>query len=327
MPLIYGEGDNALRRLQKEINDRFGADVAASLSDSSKTRSLGVCLNSAPVIQPQDFVGRSAEINNVHNILQPDPSPVEQRRVVLGGMGGVGKTQLALAYARRYERSYTSVLWFNASTELTLFTSLQSIAQALMAADVLEKLNHQQILARVQEWLSQPGNTEWLLIFDNYDDPDQFDISRFYPMTSRGSIIVTTRLPDLVSGLQVRVRSLTEMEDSLDILQTRSGRSNVRKGKRSLYTASQNSSVLIQCRCRCVSLSEATGWSSLGSSYRGRLPAQDQPHLPAVPRRLRTTLAGRPSPTSTTPRRPRPHAVHNLETDLQPAQGRRCRGC
>ncbi|KAJ9656251.1 hypothetical protein H2198_005102 [Neophaeococcomyces mojaviensis] len=95
MPLIYGEGDNALHRLQKEINGRFGADVTASLNASYKTRSLGLCLNSAPLIKPDDFVGRTTEINNVHNVLRPDQEPVEQRRAILGGIGGIG------AYLRR----------------------------------------------------------------------------------------------------------------------------------------------------------------------------------------------------------------------------------
>jgi len=110
MPFIYGEGNNALRRLQQEINDRFGADVTASLSDSYKTSSLGLCLNSAPLIQPEDFVGRTAELNEVHHILRPDQAPAEQCRVVLGGMGGIDKTQLAIAYARQHQHSHTSVL-------------------------------------------------------------------------------------------------------------------------------------------------------------------------------------------------------------------------
>jgi len=101
-----------------------------------------------------------------------------------------------------------------------------------MTADALERLDHEHILTRVHEWLSQPHNTAWLVIIDNHDHPDQFDIRRFYPNIGHGSIIVTTRLPDLVSGPQVRLQSLTETDDSLHILQTRSGRSDISKGTR-----------------------------------------------------------------------------------------------
>lgn len=198
-------------------------------------RALGLCLASAPLIQPDEFIGRAGEIDAIHHILQPDQATSQQRRVALGGIGGIGKTQLAIAYANRHECSYTSVLWLNATSELSLHTSLRSVARGLIAAGELERLDNNQVLARVQEWLSHPYNRQWLLIFDNYDDPDQFDINVFYPNIGYGSVIVTTRLPNHVHGFHlVPIQSLTAIEDSIDILRIRSGRDIAYRGKASI---------------------------------------------------------------------------------------------
>lgn len=234
MPLIYGEGENALRRLEKEINERYGAGVASGLSGSPATRSLGLCLKSAPIIPPSDFVGRAHEIGTLHDILRPDQAPTEQHRAVLGGIGGIGKTQLALAYARQHQQSYMSVLWLNATSESTLNVSLRSIAQRIRPATELQGLDDDGTLQAVLHWLSDTRNTSWLLIFDNYDDPDLYGIDRYLPNTGHGSIIITTRLPDLVQGQrmqQVRVCSISDLDESLEILQTRSRRGNVQHGK------------------------------------------------------------------------------------------------
>lgn len=190
-------------------------------------------MSMAPFLEPDYFVGRVKETDRIHDILRPNKlssyQHTKSRTVVLGGIGGIGKTQLAIAYARRHEHSYTSVLWLNATSEITLHTSLRSISRGLVAADELKRLDDEQVLARMHEWLSQPHNPQWLLIFDNYDEPDQFDLNKFYPNIGHGSIIITTRLPDRVAGLRVAV-DFTAIDDSLDILRVRSGRKGVKDG-------------------------------------------------------------------------------------------------
>ena len=59
-------------------------------------------------------------------------------------MGGTGKTQLAITYARQYQQAYTPVLWLNATSELTLRASFRSAMQGLVKADELEKLSDEQ---------------------------------------------------------------------------------------------------------------------------------------------------------------------------------------
>ena len=83
--------------------------------------------------------------------------------------------------------------------------------------------------------LSHTRNTLWLLIFDNYDDPDQFEVGNYCPYTAHGSIIITTHLPDLVGGGQVRLQPLSDINESLVVLQTRSRRGQVKDGKPYVY--------------------------------------------------------------------------------------------
>lgn len=205
--------------------------------DPEEVTKFGLCLGAAPQIDPAYFVGRATEIDKIGRILQPETACAKQRRLVLGGIGGIGKTQLAIAYAQRQYRSYDSVLWLNATSQSTLHTDLRLLAGRLLRTHELEKLDDGQVLARVHEWLSNPRNTRWLLIFDNYDDPAQFDISKYCPYTAHGTIIVTSRLPDCVrlSSDQIRIQPLTDIEESLELLSKRSRRENVRNGKPKLY--------------------------------------------------------------------------------------------
>jgi len=198
---------------------------------TDRVDAFGLCFGSAPLIEPQDFIGRRVEIDAVIQILQPGSIPTEQRRVVLGGMGGIGKTQLAIAYARQCQYEYASIFWLNATSELTLQAGYRSIVARFINAQGLEILNPEQIVARAHKWLSDICNPRWLLIFDNYDEPDQFDVVRYYPNTAHGSIIITSRRPDLVNAQQVHIQPLSDVQEALEILQQRSQRENVEDGK------------------------------------------------------------------------------------------------
>lgn len=153
-----------------------------------------------------------------------------QKCLVLGGMGGIGKTQLAIAYAESRSGSYSSVFWLNSASEATLKESFRSIARLVCEFQDLRLLESKEVFEGVYRWLSDPTNTGWLLIFDNYDDPSQFDINDYYPAVSHGAIIVTTRRSDHVAGSHLHVKPFQDIKDSIAILQTRSNRDDVKSG-------------------------------------------------------------------------------------------------
>ena len=70
------------------------------------------------------FTGRDQELAAIHETLYcPDGPLSDQRIMVLHGLGGIGKTQIAVQYAYIHQKDYTSVWWVNASSDA--ITSLE----------------------------------------------------------------------------------------------------------------------------------------------------------------------------------------------------------
>ena len=193
-------------------------------------RPVSVYLGQAPYIASELFVGRGYELDAISRILHHDHKAQRQQRLVLGGMGGIGKTQIAIAYAESGRGSYSSVFWLNAVSEAALKDSFRSIASIIFDVEEPGVLEDKEIVRRVHQWLCTPKNTAWLLIFDNYDDSNQFNIDQYYPPASHGAVVVTTRRPDLVAGSTLHIEPFRNIKDSLAILQTRSKREDVESG-------------------------------------------------------------------------------------------------
>lgn len=191
---------------------------------------VGILRGQAPYIASELFIGRAYEFDEIAKVLHSDDKSQKQQRLVLGGMGGIGKTQLAIAYAESGRGSYSSVFWLNAVSEAALKESFRWIASLIFDVEEPGVFEDKEIVRRVHQWLCTPTNTGWLLIFDNYDDPAQFRIDHYYPSASHGAIVITTRRPDLVAGTALHIKPFQNIEDSLAILQTRSKRANVPTG-------------------------------------------------------------------------------------------------
>ncbi|KAI4869534.1 P-loop containing nucleoside triphosphate hydrolase protein [Hypoxylon rubiginosum] len=133
------------------------------------------------------FIGRDERIEEMHRHLHQrvgNQSP-RQRSVALCGLGGIGKTQLAIEYARRFEDLYQSCFWVTCDSETKVFECFAQIARALE----LGEADVGQNLVNVKDWLSRTEN--WLLIFDNAGPPS--DMDQFWPQSTNGSILVTTQ--------------------------------------------------------------------------------------------------------------------------------------
>ncbi len=102
-----------------------------------------------------------------------------RRTVVLHGLGGIGKTQLSIEYARRHKDSYSAIFWLNITDEDSLKQSFAKVARQILRehpsaswlSDVNTKENLDEVVVAVKAWLSRPNNTRWLIIYDNYDNP------------------------------------------------------------------------------------------------------------------------------------------------------------
>ena len=133
---------------------------------------------------------------------------------MLHGLGGIGKTQLAIEYAILHKHTYTSFFWLDGKTEESLVQSLLSIASRLPKGQI-PNINIQEIKGiedskeRAQEvlqWFALEENSKWLLVFDNIDrtsyeaspnDADSlssYDITQYFPGGDLGALVITTCL-------------------------------------------------------------------------------------------------------------------------------------
>ncbi|KAI1628030.1 hypothetical protein EDD37DRAFT_647689 [Exophiala viscosa] len=77
--------------------------------EMERTYDLGINSFDAPDMADEVFVGRAPEIKEMENVLLSASDSGLRRVLVLGGMGGIGKTQLSITYAKRHRKAYSSV--------------------------------------------------------------------------------------------------------------------------------------------------------------------------------------------------------------------------
>jgi tetratricopeptide (TPR) repeat protein len=142
------------------------------------------------------FVGREHILRTIHEILRTG-SPV----VALTGIGGVGKSQLAIEYLHRFRDGYDLVWWVPAEHPSRLRESLASLGAQL---NLPGSAAMQHPPAQVMEAL-RASRLRWLLVFDNAGAP-----SSLPPLTELGPgrVLLTSRHPDWArhaSPLQIDV--------------------------------------------------------------------------------------------------------------------------
>ena len=195
---------------------------------------VGWNVGNAPQIDSSLFVGRLKELNNLGQWLG-DLSKT-QRVVSIVGAGGLGKTQLSLAFAESQRDNYDAVLWLNAKDEVTLKQSFRDAWDAIASncsCGGHSTTPHEDdlVVQKVRSWLSERKNTRWLLLLDNYDNPnlgrlsDGYDIRKYFPFRSQGAILITTRSHRLVFSRRMKLERLVDPADGIALLATRSDRS------------------------------------------------------------------------------------------------------
>jgi hypothetical protein len=167
------------------------------------------------VPKARQFVPRPKEMEKLKGVLLPGPRQSQRQKIhVLRGLGGMGKTQLAVEFAQQHYRQFSSVFWLDGQSEDTLQRSIANCASRIPQGQIPETsrmysadsgVNVDRVVKDVMAWLARPDNTAWLLIFDNVDrefktqdsDPGAYDVRRYFSSAIHGSVLVTTRLAGL----------------------------------------------------------------------------------------------------------------------------------
>ncbi|KAG2411912.1 hypothetical protein HFD88_009468 [Aspergillus terreus] len=189
-------------------------------------------LRGVPAIE--EFIGREEELSCLWKYLQPT-SARTRKVAVLHGLGGIGKTQLAIRFARKHKDDFTAIFWLSGKDRSAIVSSLSSclprIQHLPMDTKVASEEEAEQRANQVLLWLAKPDNTRWLIIFDNVDqyspvqahDDSKYDLCEFFPIADHGSIIITSRFRELVElGKSFPVQKLSH-EDTTRLLLQSSG--------------------------------------------------------------------------------------------------------
>ncbi|PSN58549.1 hypothetical protein BS50DRAFT_538593 [Corynespora cassiicola Philippines] len=210
------------------------------LAHNDGKHKIDFSLRGVPVVSR--FVARDAEMRELERLLIRD-GPATRRRnvVVIHGLGGIGKTQLAVEFARKHQHSFSGSFWLDGSSDTSLKQSFADMVQRLprdeLAATGTETaIGHANADAdaAVHEclrWLSLSSNRRWLLIVDNVDrdhndaeDSQAYNVKEYFPHADHGSVLITSRLAGLQRhGAGVRVGTVAA-EQARAILESNAGR-------------------------------------------------------------------------------------------------------
>ncbi|MBL8294401.1 MAG: ATP-binding protein [Bryobacterales bacterium] len=191
-----------------------GNDQLRALSPSRPAAECAKIFH-VPSKQNRFFAGRDAQIGALAAAL------AEKNIAALTGLGGIGKSQLALEYAYRYRDRYPLVFWMQADSEAALNAGFGELARRLNLP-ARDASDQGVVRAAVMDYLAT--SPCWLLVLDNAADPTS--VKPYLPVQYTGHVLLTSRVSifqslGLVSPLELEV---LPPEDARQFLYTRTGR-------------------------------------------------------------------------------------------------------
>ncbi|PVH90556.1 hypothetical protein DM02DRAFT_711452 [Periconia macrospinosa] len=223
--------------------------AAASLKDlAGYTLPPPTPSSTVPFRRDDDFVSRDS-LTKIRKICARPAA-----RAALVGLGGVGKSQVAIEYAYqvRDESPDTWVFWVHAGTQARFEEGYRRITEATR----MEGWDNPKadVLRLVRSWLCDESNGRWVMVVDNADDLDVFfhplssqravaagnpgqaaePLSDFLPQSPNGSILVTSRSQDVAYRLTGSYTSIIEVkpmddDDALALLEKKLGSGAAKK--------------------------------------------------------------------------------------------------
>ncbi|KAI0864359.1 hypothetical protein F4860DRAFT_441662 [Xylaria cubensis] len=160
-----------------------------------------------PFGRNKDFVGREEILKRIVESVRPGAEMEDCQRIAIEGLGGVGKTQIALETAFRVKALYPhcSVFWVPAVDAASFESALLKIGQQIKVKGIDD--DKADVRSLVQTALSESRDA-WLLIVDNADDLELLfgsaALRDCLPFSCKGSILFTTRNHEAVRKLGIR---------------------------------------------------------------------------------------------------------------------------
>jgi len=176
-------------RQRPEREPRFPRDPSGPANTQQEPRFPGQLpeISNLPARNP-NFTGREDLLVWLAEHLKASSAAAVVHAQAMYGLGGIGKTQLAVEYAHRHQANYDLVWWIVAEQPLAIPGQLVGLARRLGLPDAPEQTETIQSL-----WDELRRRDRWLLIFDNAEQPA--DVRANWPQGGGGQVLITSRNP------------------------------------------------------------------------------------------------------------------------------------
>lgn len=162
----------------------------------------GPRLHNLPFVSIEDLLkGRDQELKNLATSLASHATAITQRRAI-HGLGGIGKTRLAVEYAWQYGSRHTVVLFVRVDSPEGLRSGLASLARpGLLDLPERRTFSEDEVTEAVLRWLQEhPG---WLLILDNVDSKEaERAVLEVLSLLDKGHVLITSRRREWPAGVR-----------------------------------------------------------------------------------------------------------------------------
>ncbi|KAK7743150.1 hypothetical protein SLS53_004235 [Cytospora paraplurivora] len=182
-------------RLSRETRTAETVEVMQGMK-KMKLASLNVPCYNIPYGLNLRFFGREDQVKILRGLLDPSENHNAMRVVAIHGLGGVGKTQLALHYANTSLKLYEAIIWIPAETPIKIIQTISAFAVKLGLVDKNTEVDDYQAVQKLRDWLNVT-EANFLLIFDNVEESDVLE--QIWPASTNASVIITTRSPSVAS--------------------------------------------------------------------------------------------------------------------------------
>lgn len=183
-------------------------------------------INNIPHPHNPNFTGRVDLLEKLHDALASGERAAFTQTQAITGLGGVGKTQLALEYSYRHADAYQIVWWVRSEEPATLAADYAGLARRL---DLPEKSSQDQrvTVEAVRCWLEQ--NAGWLLVFDNAQNFK--DLEDYLPRAGSGHVIITSRNQSWGGVARMLNVDIFTPAESVEFLRRRTGQDDENAAK------------------------------------------------------------------------------------------------
>ena len=199
-------------KIAETLSNWFG-NVLMFIAEEKKYE---ITANNNLPIKNAYFTGRRKKLEDIDTLFKKGKKDAVSICQTVSGLGGVGKTQLAIQYAYRYCKNYINFVWFIVSeSSTTVYNYFKDLAENFNL-DLPDDCTPDDLQRAIKTWLSD--NHYWLLIFDNLESYDT--IKPYLPQKINGRIIITSRNTRIGYGETLELE-VFDLDESVNFLRRR----------------------------------------------------------------------------------------------------------